>query len=132
MTLSIAHVGADIQIVRRFANCDFLSVEFKHKQLNALPWNRFRDKTNGKLLISPQIARQVIKDRASVAIFFLNASADQLDHQFSREELKLLFVDCWLRFALLGFFGLLLGFQFSPGCCERLLLIILDLCDFIG
>lgn len=110
MTLGVAHVGANFQMVYRFANCDFLGVEFKHEQLNVLPWNRFRDKTNGKLLISPHLACQVIKDRASVAIFFLNASADQLYHQFSREELVLLFVDGWLRFALLGFFCLLLGF----------------------
>jgi hypothetical protein len=132
VTLGVAHVGANFQMVYRFANCDFLGVEFKHEQLNVLPWNRFRDKTNGKLLISPHLACQVIKDRASVAIFFLNASADQLYHQFSREELVLLFVDGWLRFALLGFFGLLLGFQFRPGRCERLLLIFLDLSDFIS
>jgi len=76
VTLGVPHIGANFQMVRHVANSDLFGVKFKHEQLNVLPWNRFRDKANSKLLISPHLACQAIKNCSSVAIFLLNASAD--------------------------------------------------------
>lgn len=129
MSHRVPVVGADFHVDGRvlLAMSGLFFVEVEHDNLHVLKRHRVGDQTDGILLVSPVLAREVIENNTGVAVFLLDAQLDHSNQEVSGEQLVLSVVDLGFDLTLLGFLSLLLGFQGSDRGLELRLLLFKEL-----
>jgi len=128
----VAIVSANFNLLI-FRVSSALHVGVENHELYTLDSNSIADEFNRKLfIILPLVGLQLIKDSASIAVFFFQTLYQHALKHFSGKSLIIIRVDFDFYLSLFGLLSLLCLFLFGEGILELFLFVFKIFGGFIG